>query len=177
MLYFPVVEDVLMTVTAYIALGSNLDNPGHQLQRAVDDIDSEKSISLLKCSRLYRSDPVGPPGQPDYCNAVIAVTTDLSPEPLLDTLQAIENKHGRVRTVRWGPRTLDLDILLYGDEVIDTQRLTVPHYQMHVRSFVLYPLSDIAPDLLVPEHGALSSLLDNVSPDGLDVIAESWPWL
>ncbi|WP_263081178.1 2-amino-4-hydroxy-6-hydroxymethyldihydropteridine diphosphokinase [Endozoicomonas sp. Mp262] len=166
-----------MSVTAYIALGSNLEKPGQQLQRAVDEIDSEHCIQLLHCSRLYRSEPVGPSGQPDYVNAVIAIETELAPESLLDTLQAIENRHGRVRTVRWGPRTLDLDILLYSDQIIKTRRLTVPHYQMHLRNFVLYPLNDIAPDLSIPGGNKLSSLLEKNDPDGLDVIAESYPWL
>ncbi len=165
-----------MSVTAYIALGSNLENPGEQLQRAVDEIDSEQNIRLLRCSKLYRTDPVGPPDQPDYCNAVVEIETKLAPEPLLDTLQAIENKHGRVRTVRWGPRTLDLDILLYGNQIIKTERLTVPHCQMHLRGFVLYPLNDIAPDLVIPEGQQLAALLDKVGPEGLDVIADTYPW-
>ena len=163
-------------ITAFIALGSNLEKPGLQLQHAVDEIDSAAGVKLLNCSRLYRSDPVGSPDQPDYCNAVVSVSTTLKPEPLLDTLQAIENHHGRERSVRWGPRTLDLDMLLYADQQIQTERLTVPHDQMHVRSFVLYPLNDIAPDLSVPNQGSLSSLLDKVPFEGLDVIAEHWPW-
>ena len=165
-----------MSVTAYIALGSNLENPGYQLQRAVDNIDSEKNINLLCCSKLYQSDPVGPAGQPDYCNAVVSIETRLAPELLLDTLQAIEDKHGRVRAVKWGARTLDLDIILYGDHIINTPRLTIPHQQMHVRSFVLYPLHDLAPELMVPEYGAVSGLLNNVDANGVQQIAESWPW-
>lgn len=103
-----------MAIRAYIALGSNLEKPAGQLQRAVDEIASRSGIDLVSCSRLYRSAPVGPSGQPDYCNAVIAVDTLAQPLALLDQLQAIENNHGRVRTIRWGARTLDLDILLYG---------------------------------------------------------------
>ena len=163
-------------ITAFIALGSNLEKPALQLQRAVDDIDSSDSMRLLSCSRLYRSDPVGPEGQPDYCNAVISITTSLQPEPLLDTLQTIENHHGRQRSVRWGARTLDLDILLYGDQQVHSERLTVPHERMHGRAFVLYPLNDIAPNLTVPNKGRLATLLDNVPFEGLDVIAERWPW-
>ncbi|MDP0589213.1 MAG: 2-amino-4-hydroxy-6-hydroxymethyldihydropteridine diphosphokinase [Candidatus Endonucleobacter bathymodioli] len=166
-----------ITTTSYIALGSNLGNSGHQLQRAVDDMASEKSINLLRCSKLYRSSPIGPSGQQDYYNAVIAVSTDLSPESLLDTLQSIEYKYGRIRTVRWGPRTLDLDILLYGDQTINTSRLTIPHYQLHLRPFTLYPLNDIASDLIVPGHGCLFSLLDNISSAELNIVADSWPWL
>ncbi|MDP0562650.1 MAG: 2-amino-4-hydroxy-6-hydroxymethyldihydropteridine diphosphokinase [Candidatus Endonucleobacter sp. (ex Gigantidas childressi)] len=166
-----------ITTTSYIALGSNLGNSRHQLQCAVYDMDSEKSINLLRCSKLYRSSPIGPPGQPDYYNAVIAVTTDLPPESLLDTLQSIEHEYGRIKTVRWGPRTLDLDILLYGDQTINTPRLTIPHDQLHLRSFTLYPLNDISPNLIVPGHGVLSTLLNNIDSADLNVIADSWPWL
>ncbi len=163
-------------ITAFIALGSNLEKPELQLQRAVDEIDLSDGMWLQSCSRLYRSDPVGPEDQPDYCNAVISITTSLQPEPLLDTLQTIENHHGRQRSVRWGPRTLDLDILLYGDQQIQSERLTVPHEQMHGRAFVLYPLNDIAPNLYVPNQGTLGSLLNSVPFERLDVIAEHWPW-
>ena len=162
--------------TTYIALGSNLENPGLQLQRAVDEIDSTTGMTLTGCSKLYLSDPVGPEGQPDYCNAVIQVETTLEPIALLDAMQAIENNHGRVRTVRWGPRTLDLDILLYGNEVISCERLTVPHYQMHVRNFVVCPLSDISPDLTLPSGEKLSSLVEELGSKGLQILAETYPW-
>ena len=164
-------------ITSYIALGSNLENPGLQLQRAVDEIDSTAGITLTGCSRLYISEPVGPEGQPDYCNAVVRVDTSLEPIALLDAMQAIENNHGRVRTVHWGPRTLDLDILLYGNQIIESERLTVPHYQMHVRNFVLCPLSDIAPELVLPTGLSISKLLNELGSDGLQVIAEAYPWL
>lgn len=166
-----------MPVTVYMGLGSNLDNPELQLQRGVDHIASDPNIYLLKCSKLYRSKPLGPSGQADYCNAVISVSSNLQSECLLDRLQAVEKKHGRMRAAKWGPRTLDIDMLLYGDEVISTLRLTIPHNQMHLRSFVLYPLGDVAPDIIVPGRGVLSSMLDNVDSGGLNVIAESWPWL
>ena len=165
-----------MSNRAYIALGSNLEQPELQLQRAVDEIDSLPSITLAGCSRLYRSDPVGPPGQPDYCNAVVAVDTDLKPIELLDALQKLENEHGRVRSLRWGPRTLDLDILLYGNEVIESERLTIPHYQMHLRNFVLIPLLDIAPELQLPDGSAVSVLAGKMGSEGLIVIAETYPW-
>ncbi|MDD7804910.1 MAG: 2-amino-4-hydroxy-6-hydroxymethyldihydropteridine diphosphokinase [Endozoicomonas sp. (ex Botrylloides leachii)] len=163
-----------MSVTAYIALGSNLDHPQQYLKCAVGDIDAESGIRLIACSKLYRSDPVGQKNQPDYYNAVVSITTNLSPNDLLTCLQCIENKNGRVRNVHWGPRTLDLDILLYGDKILNTKQLVIPHYQMHLRPFVLYPLNDIAPNLVVPTHGKLSSLLDKVSFNGLDMISESW---
>ena len=165
-----------MPVTAYVALGSNLENPGMQLQRAVDEIASVPEIELSGCSQLYLSDPVGPEGQPDYCNAVVKIETTLEPIALLNAMQAIENNHGRVRSVRWGPRTLDLDILLYGDQVIESERLTIPHYQMHVRNFVLCPLADISPELVMPDGSALQSLVEENGHDGLSVIAQSYPW-
>ncbi len=105
------------------------------------------------------------------------INTTLEPIQLLDTLQAIENDHGRVRSVRWGPRTLDLDILLYDNQVIETERLTVPHYQMHLRNFVLYPLYDISPDLILPDQTPLKQLIHQHSQDGLEIIANTYPWL
>ncbi|WP_422473552.1 2-amino-4-hydroxy-6-hydroxymethyldihydropteridine diphosphokinase [Endozoicomonas sp. ALB032] len=163
--------------SVYIALGSNLDNPGLQLQRAVDDIDSLSKVELSGCSKLYISEPVGPAGQPDYYNAAIRIETTFAPLPLLDALQAIENNHGRIRTVHWGPRTLDLDIILYGDEIIDSDRLTVPHYQMHLRNFVLCPLLDIDPDLTLPDGRKAATLLAEVGTAGIEVMATKYPWL
>lgn len=163
--------------TAYVALGSNLENPGLQLQRAVDDIDSLPDIEVSGCSKLYLSEPVGPAGQPDYCNAAVRIETTLTPLALLDAMQAIENDHGRVRTVRWGPRTLDLDIILYGDNTIASERLTVPHYQMHVRNFVLCPLLDIDPGLTLPDGRRAAALLAEVGTAGIEVIATNYPWL
>ncbi|WP_163373092.1 2-amino-4-hydroxy-6-hydroxymethyldihydropteridine diphosphokinase [Endozoicomonas acroporae] len=165
-----------MAETAYVALGSNLEQPDLQLQRAVDDIDSMPQTTVAACSRLYRSDPVGPPGQPDYCNAVVAVNTTLAPLRLLDALQSIENAHGRVRSVRWGPRTLDLDIILFGNRCIESERLTVPHYQMQVRNFVLCPLLDVAPDLELPDGTLLQAMVDELGYQGLNVIADRYPW-
>ncbi len=166
-----------MSVIAYIALGSNLENPGMQLQRAVDELDTMQGIRVTGCSRLYQSDPVGPEGQPDYCNAVVEIETVLHPLELLDATQSIENDHGRVRTLRWGPRTLDLDILLYGNDVIESERLTIPHYQMHVRNFVLYPLADIQPELILPDGIALKKRVEENGQQGLNVIATEYPWI
>ena len=166
-----------MPVRAYIALGSNLKSPGMQLQRAVDEIATTPGIILAGCSQLYLSDPVGPEGQPDYCNAVVGIDTTLEPIALLDAMQSIENNHGRVRSVRWGPRTLDLDILLYGNEVIKTERLTVPHYQMHVRNFVLCPLADITPELTLPNGQMLTQLVAENGRQGLNIIASDYPWI
>ncbi len=166
-----------MTETAYVALGSNLEQPQLQLQKAVTAIADTQHISDVVCSRLYRSDPVGPAGQPDYCNAVVGIVTSLEPLELLDALQSIENAHGRIRSLRWGPRTLDLDIILFGHRIIESPRLTVPHYQMQVRNFVLCPLLDVAPDLVLPDGRPLATLVTELGYQGLNVIAENYPWL
>lgn len=146
---------------AYIGLGSNLAEPRQQLRGAIDALADIAHSKLAAVSSLYVSDPLGPSDQPRYNNAVAALDTALPPLELLDALQAIEQAHGRERKAeRWGPRTLDLDILLYGDRLIDEPRLKIPHYHLHARAFVLYPLSDIAPqDLRLPDGRTLSELL------------------
>ena len=156
-----------MTIVAYISLGSNLEQPEHQVLSAVEEIATIPNTILTEISRLYRSAPVGPGEQDDYINAVVEVETTLSPLALLDALQAIEVKHGRKRIVRWGARTLDLDILLYGSECIDSERLTVPHKEMHWRNFVLMPLADINPLLSLPNGESLQELLQDAGQDGL----------
>lgn len=148
-----------MSSHAYVGLGSNLDNPVQQVSDALVELGQLENTHLLKQSRLYRSDPVGPPGQPDYINAVALLDTELEPLELLDALQAIENSHQRRRIQHWGPRTLDLDILLYANQTIDTERLRVPHPFMTQREFVLYPLAEIAPDLDMPDGRPLRELL------------------
>ncbi|WP_210398104.1 2-amino-4-hydroxy-6-hydroxymethyldihydropteridine diphosphokinase [Motiliproteus sediminis] len=147
-----------MSRLAFIGLGSNLDDPAHQVRTALDELKSLPDTTLTATSRLYRSDPVGPPGQPDYINAVALLHTGLEAEALLDALQALEAEHQRVRGERWGPRTLDLDILLYGNRVISTPRLTVPHSHLDQRSFVLYPLREIAPQLVLPDGRSIDAL-------------------
>jgi 2-amino-4-hydroxy-6-hydroxymethyldihydropteridine diphosphokinase len=144
---------------AYIGLGSNLSNPKQQLLQALEELRHLPETTLETHSSLYRSDPVGPPGQPDYINAVVLLKTCLSPLTLLDELQALEQGHNRVRKIHWGPRTLDLDILLYGDRTIKTDRLSVPHPFMPERNFVLYPLAEITQDLLLPDGNPLQNLL------------------
>ena len=137
--------------TVYVGLGSNLDNPIHQLKQALLVLNTIPTTVLLKHSALYRSKPLGPQNQPDYINAVAVLTTELAPLMLLNELQAIENKQGRVRTARrWGPRTLDLDMLLYGNKQLETPQLTLPHPGLYDRAFVLYPLYECAPDLVLP---------------------------
>lgn len=146
----------------YIALGSNQGDPVQQVQTACWALRALPQSQLISCSSLYRSAPMGPQDQPSYINAVLALDTELPPEALLDQLQRIEQEHGRVRKAeRWGPRTLDLDILLYGDQVIQSKRLQVPHYHMHARAFVLYPLAEIAPTLQMPDGTALNDMLQN----------------
>lgn len=144
--------------TVYIALGSNLNQPIKQLQAALSAMAALPNTQLEKVSAFYQSIPLGPQDQPDYVNAVACLTTALSPLSLLDQLQQIENEQGRVRVRRWGERTLDLDILLYADQVIRSERLTVPHYDMHNREFVIVPLYDIAPQLILPCGTPLATL-------------------
>ncbi|MGC7589374.1 2-amino-4-hydroxy-6-hydroxymethyldihydropteridine diphosphokinase [Bisgaard Taxon 46] len=142
----------------YIALGSNLNTPVEQLNSALSALSELPQSQLVQVSSFYQSKPLGPQDQPDYVNAVACLETELEPLALLDHLQHIENTQGRVRLRRWGERTLDLDILLYGDEIIQTERLTVPHYDMHQREFVIIPLFEIAPDLCLPNSLKVAQL-------------------
>jgi len=145
---------------AYIALGSNLQQPEQQLRGAIAALEALPGSRIEKVSAIYRSPAVGPGEQPDYLNAVLRLDTSLAPLELLDALQQIERDQGRVRDVRWGPRTLDLDILLYGGQQIATARLTVPHPAMYRRNFVLYPLAEICGDnLLLPDGKVLGTLV------------------
>lgn len=152
--------------TAYIALGSNLDNPHRQVNQALTELGQLAQSRLSGHSRLYQSKAVGPP-QPDYINAVARLDTDLEPLALLDQLQALEQSHHRVRHEHWGPRTLDLDLLLYGDREIHHPRLQVPHPAMAQRAFVLYPLAELEPRLTLPSGMSIESLLLNCAPEGL----------
>ena len=156
------------SVIAYIGLGSNLAEPVAQIKSARTAIASIAGVQELAFSSLYHSLPMGPQDQPDYVNAVMCVSTDLSPMDLLRCLQNIENEQGRVRkTERWGARTLDLDILIYGDQVIDLPDLTVPHKGFAERSFVLYPLFEIAPQLAVPGKSFIADLVAKCPLSGL----------
>ncbi len=154
-------------IKAYIGLGSNLDDPQSQLKKAIISLEMVPSTSVVKTSSFYRSKPVGPQDQPDYINAVVELDTELSASVLLDHLQAIENEQGRERKIKWGARTLDLDILLFGDEIINDDRLQVPHVEMHNRGFVLLPLNEIFSDCMIPGVGAISSLLQEEDADDL----------
>lgn len=154
----------------YIALGSNLKYPEKQVQQAVLTIKQHSKLHLLKFSSLYHSKAITLPGalaQADYINAVLLLETQLSAAALLEVLQQIETRQGRVRTEKWSARTLDLDILLYADKIIDTSTLTVPHPFMCERNFVLYPLFEISPQLKIPGKGSLDQLLAVLTMDGL----------
>ncbi|EHR40099.1 2-amino-4-hydroxy-6-hydroxymethyldihydropteridine diphosphokinase [Alishewanella jeotgali] len=159
---------MLAAERCYIGLGANLVKPVAQLQAAVTALGQLPETRLVQVSRLYSSKPMGPQDQPDYVNAVAALDTRLTPLALLHALQQIELAHGRQRKAeRWGPRTLDLDILLFGMQQIDHPELTVPHYGMQLREFVLYPLAELAPDLILPDGVTLQSLLQRVPLNGL----------
>jgi 2-amino-4-hydroxy-6-hydroxymethyldihydropteridine diphosphokinase len=143
----------------FVALGSNLDNPMAQVTRAIQEIDQQDGLLVTAVSSWYESPPLGPADQPNYINGVASLNCTLTPHELLLCLQGIENDHDRRREQHWGPRTLDLDILLYGNQVVDDPNLQIPHLQMHQRMFVLQPLHQLAPDLALPCGTQLASLL------------------
>ncbi len=155
----------------FIGLGSNLSDPLLQLKKAIENLKKVKEIKLIQNSHFYRSPPMGNEEQPNYINAVVEVSTHLTAEKLLDKMQSIENDHGRTREQHWGARTLDLDLLLYGNEVINTERLTVPHYGLAERNFVLYPLADLVDgNFELPMLGKIRGLLAKCSIVGLTQI-------
>jgi 2-amino-4-hydroxy-6-hydroxymethyldihydropteridine diphosphokinase len=156
-----------MITRAYVALGGNLDDPLHHIKTALTELQ-DLAVQPSQHSALYRSAPQGPVAQPDYINAVAVVDTALDARQLLMHLLAIEIRHGRIRTGgRWGPRTLDLDLLLYGDMQCTDDTLSLPHPRLHERNFVLYPLYEIAPELFIPGHGALRKLVQRCPAHGL----------
>jgi 2-amino-4-hydroxy-6-hydroxymethyldihydropteridine diphosphokinase len=157
-------------VTAYVGLGSNLDRPREQVLGALDELGRLPQTRLVSRSRLYRSAPVGHEAQPDFVNAVARIDTGLTPSRLLEELQAIEKRHGRERLFPDAPRTLDLDLLLYGDAVIATASLTVPHPRMHRRAFVLRPLAEICPAASVPGRGTAAQLLRACSTQDVELM-------
>jgi 2-amino-4-hydroxy-6-hydroxymethyldihydropteridine diphosphokinase len=144
---------------AALALGSNLEEPERQVARGFEEIAALPDTELLARSPLYRTAPVGYADQPDFVNACALVETKLAPRALLDALLALEQRHGRVRNIPNGPRTLDLDIVLYGDRVIDEPGLKVPHPRAHERAFVLQPLLDVWPDAVIPGRGRAADLV------------------
>ncbi len=146
-------------VDCYVGIGSNLDDPIAHVKQGIRELGQLTGTERVAHSSLYASPPMGPPQQPDYINAVVKLRTTLEPLALLDRLLAIERRHGRTRGgEHWGPRALDLDILLYGDQQIDHERLRVPHPGLHERAFVLYPLEELAGDIDVPGRGRLRAL-------------------
>jgi 2-amino-4-hydroxy-6-hydroxymethyldihydropteridine diphosphokinase len=152
----------------YIALGANLNNPIAQLQKAIKALAELRDCKLALVSSFYQSNPMGPQDQGDYINAVVKLKTNLSPIELLDNCQAIELGQGRVRKAeRWGPRTLDLDLLLYNNDMINSERLVIPHYGMKTRNFVLLPLFEIAPKLTLPDGTEISELIRETEKQGI----------
>ena len=146
--------------TVFLDLCSNLDDPVYHVEKGIRDINHLPETEVIKESSLHESKPIGPQNQPDYINAVIKIITNYEPLPLLDVLQDIENKHHRKRAERWGPRTLDLDILMYNDLIINHERLVIPHPEMINREFVLIPLKEITNyDFVIPKYGKLLQYL------------------
>lgn len=163
-------SDSSVWTRCYIGLGSNLENPVTQVTTALLELERLPQCRDLRHSSLYRSDPVGPAGQPDYINAVASLETTMAPLALLDALQAIEQQHQRVRIQHWGPRTLDLDLLLYGHQTLQCERLTVPHAFMRERNFVLHPLAELNATLTLPDNTPLTNLLQRCPIDTLERI-------
>ncbi len=158
---------------AYIGLGSNLEDPRSQVLRAAERLDSLSGTRVMLRSPLYGSRPLGPVAQPDFVNAVAAILTQLAPLQLLHELRSMEHAFGRPsERERWGPRILDLDLLVYGREERHDPQLTLPHPGIVERNFVLYPLADIAPDLLIPRLGRVAELKRRVSTEGIWRIAD-----
>ena len=158
---------------AYIGLGSNLENPQTQIYKAIQAIRELPSTSLIGCSSVYLSEPLGGPlNQPPYLNAVALIETTLAPLTLLDNMQEIERSQGRTRDgERWGPRIIDLDLLLYGQEQLTGQRLVIPHPEIPRRNFVLCPLAEITHDLFIPGFGRVTDLLAAVGTEGLEKLS------
>lgn len=160
---------------AYVGIGSNLGGPRLQIESALADLGRLPRTRLLRCSSLYRSVPLGlaqgQATQPDYLNAVARLDTEIGAESLLGELQGIERRHGRERGLPNAPRTLDLDLLLYGEHVLDSPQLILPHPRMHERAFVLAPLVEIEPQAQVPGHGAVRELLAVCSGQRVERIA------
>ncbi len=164
-----------ISVIAAIGMGANLGDAPATLAQAAHALN-RPHIQVVKLSRLYRSIAIGPAGQPDYANAVALVSTDLKPLDLLDQLQAVELQFGRTRSIRWGARTLDLDLLLYDQQQIHHDRLTVPHAELLNRNFVLWPLADVLPALILGDNQSIQSHCQRIGQNGLYLWSEAhWP--
>jgi len=153
---------------AYIGLGSNLKGPKEQIEKALKVLSEAKETTLLSISSFYQSKPLLDMPGPNYLNVVCKIETDLSALDLLNFCQEIEDNQHRVREVKWASRTIDLDILIYGDQVLATKRLTIPHPEIINRAFVLLPLFEIEPGLKLPLLGPLKSLLERIEPSGVE---------
>lgn len=153
---------------AYIALGANLGDPAATLRAAIDALGELPGVRLAGRSSLYRTAPVGLADQPDFINAVARIETSLPPRELLDALLGLEARFGRIRQARNGPRTLDLDLLLFEDIVLDTPALTLPHPRLHLRAFVLAPLAEVAPGLAIPGRGTVAAWLPAVASQAIE---------
>lgn len=160
---------------AYVGIGANLEDPADQVRDAMRRLADIPKTRLLLRSGLYRNPPMGPVDQPDYVNAVVGLLTHLAPEDLLSELLSIEERMGRRRQSggRWGPRVIDLDLLLYGDRIIDRRNLSVPHPGISERNFVLFPLLDIAPELAIPGQGKVATMANGLDSSALQRIAQS----
>ena len=155
---------------AYIGIGSNLDEPKSHVGRAFEDLAQIPDTSVVKRSSLYRSAPVGYADQPDFVNAVAEIATTLPASRLLAELKEIEARHGRLRSFRNAPRPLDLDILLYGELALGLAHLTLPHPRMHERAFVLKPLMEISPELVIPGVGSVKDCLEKITDQNAERI-------
>ena len=164
---FDTANPVLEGIIAYLGVGTNLGNRMGNIQEALRKLGDLPTIQLVRVSSVYETAPVGVTDQPDFLNLVIAVRTSLAPPALLGALLNIENQMGRVRTERWGPRVIDLDLLLYGGERVSLPELTVPHPRLRERAFVLTPLAEIAPELALPgDEKKAADLADSFSREG-----------
>lgn len=157
--------------TVYLSLGSNLNNPINQVLSAISEISANENIKVLAQSSLYETPPIGPK-QPNFINAALKIETNLFADELLHAMQKIEQDHQRQRTIHWGPRTLDIDLLLFDNLSIDEDNLTIPHPYLTERAFVLVPLLEIEPDLMTPQHGKLQHHLLQLT-DRCDIISLS----
>ncbi|HZF17613.1 MAG TPA: 2-amino-4-hydroxy-6-hydroxymethyldihydropteridine diphosphokinase [Steroidobacteraceae bacterium] len=161
----------MMWTPAYVAIGSNLSDPATQVRTAFERLGRFRDTRLVSQSRLYRTAPLGPQDQPQFVNACAGLLTQATPEALLASLRNLEREMGKVPPpVRWGPRVIDLDLLLFVGEQRATTELVLPHPRMHERNFVLYPLAELAPTVEVLGHGRVADLAERVGRQGLDLL-------